>query len=191
MDREERLIAYMQDRLSLPERDAFEAELQTDPALAAEVDVLRAVRTELAHEHEPGDAAAGWSRLSAAIDAGQPAVANENRPPRLSLWQAAAVVAAAVFLWEAAVAPSLGFLEQRGYETVSEGATSPVLQVIFKEAAPVGEIAAVLQELEGNFADGPSALGVYRLSFADSNRRDAARDMLAARKDLVEVVLEQ
>ncbi|MEM1267464.1 MAG: hypothetical protein AAGI50_15760 [Pseudomonadota bacterium] len=187
MTRDERLLAYMQNRLDPDDRIAFEADMAADPAVAAEVDVMRAVRAEFEERAEAPDAVAGWRRLEMAIEADKRRPANENRAPRLALWQVAAVVAAALLTWETAVAPQIG-AERGGYATVSEVAAGPALRVAFVPSATIGEIDAILVDLGGTITDGPGALGLYRISFVDDAARDSAEAALAARTELVELV---
>ena len=194
MDREDRILAYLQDRLDPDSRDAFEAEMTEDPALSSEIAALRAARQEFASEVAEGDATAGWERLSASIDQAEmniPTPANTSRAPRFAIWQVAAVVAAAIMVWEVAVSPQFETSDPARYQTVSEAASGPVLQVIFKEGAAIGEISALLQGIDGKISDGPSAIGLYRIGFADAEALRAAREALVQRTDLVETVLEQ
>ncbi len=187
MDREERLLAYMQDKLDAADRAAFEVEITADPALAAEVAALKAVRQEFDAETVAGARAAGWERLSAAIASQRPVATNDNRPYRLSLWQAAAAAVVAVLMWQVAAVPLLQE-DPATYRTVTETVAGPGLQVIFAEDAPAGEIAAVLREVGGTVTDGPSALGIWRVSFSDAEGRDAAMAALSARTDIIESV---
>ncbi|MCR9089334.1 MAG: hypothetical protein NXH97_21655 [Rhodobacteraceae bacterium] len=187
MDREDRLLAYLQNRLPAEEREEFEAEMAANRGLAAEVAALRAVRAELAAEDGLSRPDAGWARLSAALDA-ESEPANLNRPVRLSLWQAAGLVVAAVMLWQIAIVPNLTDPGDAEYQTVTEDRTGPVLQVIFDADASMGEISALLRSHDGTILDGPSALGLYRIAFPDAARRTAASAALADRPDLVDTV---
>ena len=160
-----------------------------DAALAAETEVMRAARAEIGRDMPPTDKAAGWARLDAAISAERAGPANDNRRPWLMVAQAASVAIAAIALWQFAVVPQLGDDTGAEYLTASEAVVDgPSLQVVFAASAPVGEIAAVLAELEGTVTDGPGALGVFRIGFADAALRDAAAERLAARSDLVDQV---
>ncbi|MEM8957134.1 MAG: hypothetical protein AAGC86_04885 [Pseudomonadota bacterium] len=188
MDREDRLLAYLQDKMSPDDRTRFEAEMTSDQSLAAEVAAMRAVRAELASGDGVADMDAGWTRLSAALDEESTQPANLNRPVRLSLLQAAALVLASVLLWQVAIAPNLTGLGGPGYETVTEDRTGPVLQVIFNEDASMGEISELLRQFDGNLLDGPSTLGLYRIGFPDTAQRTAALDALTERPDLVDTV---
>lgn len=191
MERQDQQLAYIQDRLSNAERSAFEAEMAGDPGLAAETAVMRAARAEIGREAPLADRADGWARLDAAITSESAAPANDNRRPWRMVAQAASVAIASIALWQFAVVPRLGGDTGAQYQTASEAADGPALQVIFARSAPVGEIAALLGELEGTITDGPGSLGVFHIAFPDDALRDAAAQRLAARTDLVEQVFAQ
>ena len=93
----------------------------------------------------------------------------------------------AVLMWQVAAVPLLQE-DPATYRTVTETVAGPGLQVIFAEDAPAGEIAAVLREVGGTVTDGPSALGIWRVSFSDAEDRDAAMAALSARTDIIESV---
>lgn len=191
MDREDTLLAYMQDRLGTAEREDFEGEIAADPQLAAEVVALKAVRKEAETSEASVDRTEGWNRLSAAIDAEAPKAANDNRAPWISVFKVAAMIVAAVMVWEIGIVQGLGLRAPQPYVAVSEGADAAVLQIVFKQTAVLGEVATVLADLGGTVQSGPSSLGVYRLAFADDEARDAARASLALRTDLIELMLEE
>ncbi|MEO1687651.1 MAG: hypothetical protein AAFU61_07080 [Pseudomonadota bacterium] len=224
MDRDERLIAYLQGRLDAEARAAVEREAAADPALAAEIAALASARARFAQDAEAAGARreAGWRRLSAALaletqaprplasrpqaptplapdspvpgslasDAkpvAAPRAANDDRPWRPSLAQAAGIAILAVGLWQATVVPLLRPLDE-GYRTVGEAAETASLQVLFRADAPLGEVSALLRDLDARVVDGPGALGLWRLSFEGTAARDAAAEALGARPDLVETV---
>jgi len=177
MDDDDRLLDYMQNRLSADERAAFEAEMEAKPALRAEVAALRAAAQELGRQAVPeGAANTGWDRLSAAIDAERlPEPANTNRP--LGLLKVASIVVATVLVWHFGVAPNLPG-QGPGYVTVSEESEGPVLRVAFVDGVAMTEVTALLQEIGAEITGGPSAIGLYTLSFADDAARDAAASAL-------------
>ncbi|MEO1138418.1 MAG: hypothetical protein AAFW87_03080 [Pseudomonadota bacterium] len=189
MDRDDAILDYLQDRLAPEKREAFETSMAQDASLAAEVDLMRSVRDEMASgpTHEKADAV--WEQLSTAMDA-PPQAANENRHPWVSVLQYAAVAAIAVAAWQFAVVPRLGDVPD-GFRAASEQSAGFVLQVKFEDSVTIGEIGTLLGPLGGTISDGPSALGVVRVSFTDAALRDAAREVLTARSDIVELVLDQ
>lgn len=190
MDRDDRLVAYLQDRLNPAERKDFEAEMGSDPALAAEVSVMRGARVAMGKEEADEDANAGWQRLQASIqrERRQTPAANLNRRPFFMLAQAAAVAIAAIAVWQFAVTPMISPDEQSGYTTASDELALPVLQVVFADTATAGEISAALLEHGGRIIDGPSAIGLYRIAFPDEDRRSRAREALASQPGLVDSV---
>lgn len=191
MDRDDRVLAYVQGKLSDTDVAAFEQDLQRDADMAAEVLALRAARAEFGHDTEQGDATAGWARLEAAINAERGVAANDNRPVRLSLWQTAGLIAASLALWQVAVVPMTRTQVTSGFEAVSETTQAPVLQVRFSDTAPLGLINALLREIDATVVDGPGALGLYRIAFTGTQQLEAARAALTARPDLVEMVTVQ
>lgn len=189
MDREDEMLRYVQNRLSGDRRSAFEAVLEDDPQLASEVKMMQAVRVELSKESEAlGENSSGWERLSKSIDTST-APANDNRAPIYQIMQMAAAAVLAVGIWHFGVAPNLS--GTGSFETVSEEAGGPILQVVFAQSAPMGDVSELLKQFEGRIVGGPSALGVYRVGFADEAQRAAALAALAARSDLVTDVFEQ
>lgn len=188
MDRDDAIVDYMQNRMPPDTRAAFEAEMETDPKLAAEVAVMQAARADMSQSDVPvGAAAKGWKRLSGALDG----PANTNRPPAMQFLQIAAAMVLAVGVWHFAVIPSFFDAGPSGYQTASAEDGQPDLSVLFNEAAPIGEISTVLTELEGVIIGGPSALGTYLIRFADAEQREAALEVLKTREDLFSTVLEQ
>ncbi len=188
MDRDQKILDYLQGRLNAPDRDAFDEAMARDPALAAEVDVMRSVRTTLASAPGHDNAAAVWDRLSAEIDA-TPIAANDNSRPWQQVLKYAAVAVIAVAAWQFTIGPRItGGAD--GFRTASEQPEAFTFQVKFVETATIAEIAALLAPLEGTISDGPSALGLVNLSFMDASLRDQAIGVLEGRPELVEFVAE-
>lgn len=183
VDREEEMLKFVQNRLSGDRRAAFEAAMQSDPQLASEVKVMQAVRAELSEQDEAlGSNPDGWERLSNSIEASRAPV-NDNRAPLRQVFQMAASAVLAVGVWHFAITPYLSGDER--YETVSQETTGPVLQVVFESSAPFGDVAELLAGFGGRITEGPSAVGAYRVEFADAAQRDAAQQAFAERTDLV------
>lgn len=200
MDRDDAILEYLQDRLPPEDRLAFEASMAQDADLAAEVEVMRAVRTEMASGAVHENAQAVWDKLSTAMDTAQnaatdqarhhaPTAANENRPPWVQALRYAAVAVVAIAAWQVAVVPRLGDAGDR-FRTASDQVSEVALQVKFTPVATLAEIGALLGPLGGTISDGPGALGVVQVSFVDAEQRDAARAVLEARRDLVELLID-
>ena len=186
MDRDDAILHYLQDRLDAEERKSFEQALAEDPALAAEVDVMRAVREEMSAEPQHEKAEEVWDRLSAQMDGMGPA-ANDNFAPWLGVLKYAAVAAIAVAAWHFTVVPRIG-APQDGFRAASEASAEFFLQVRFVESAPLAEIGDLLGPIGGTITAGPSALGIVQVSFVDAASRDAAREVLAARSAIVDLI---
>jgi anti-sigma factor RsiW len=184
--RDQNILDYLQNRLSPADTDAFEQMMAQDAALAAEVDVMRSVRAELAAgpNHENADAV--WDRISASIGA-EAIPANDNRSPWQQVLKYAAVAVLAVGAWQVAVVPRISAVPD-GFRAASETSDAVSLQVRFTETATLADISALLAPFEGRIIDGPSALGLVRLSFPDEQLGDAARAALDSNAALVEFV---
>ncbi len=189
MDRDDLILAYVQGKLTEADATAFEQALEQDADMAAEILALRAARSEFAQEDDQLEAGPGWDRLEAAIDATAPA--NDNRPLRLSLWQAGGLIAASLALWQVAVVPLTQPQRLPGYEAVSEDAAGPVLQVMFSGTASVADVTAMLRDTGGTVVDGPGALGLYRIAFDSTDQMEVARAVLEGRSDLIDMVTVQ
>lgn len=188
MERDQDILDYLQDRLGPSEREAFEKTMAQDASLAAEVEVMQAVRSELSGSPKHDKAEAVWDQLSAEID-GMPRAANDNRQPWKHILRYAAVALLAIAVWQFAVVPRIGEAPG-GFRTASEHVDDFVLQVKFVDSAPFGDISDLLGTLGGVISDGPSALGLVRVSFPDAAARAAALDTLSERADIVELVAE-
>lgn len=189
MDRDDAILNYLQGRLAPAERDRFEAEMKADAPLAAEVDVMRAVRADLAAAPKHDNAGAVWNKLLASIDPPLRA-ANQNRSPWAQVGRYAAVALLAVVSWQFAVAPRI-FGAPDTYRAASEETDAFILQVRFADEATMTEIGALLGPLDGTISDGPSALGIMRISFIDEAARQQAAEAFRARPALVIFVQEQ
>lgn len=188
MDRDQSILDYLQDRLTSSDRDVFERSMAKDTSLAAEVDLMRSVRAELssAPGHENADAV--WDRLSAEIDA-EPQAANDNRRPWRQTLKYAAVAVLAVAAWQVTVGPRINQVPGE-FRTASEQPAAFAFQVKFVESATIGEITALLAPLGGTITDGPSALGLMRISLAEAGLREEALEVLNNSRELVEFVAE-
>lgn len=186
MDRDDELLFYVQNRLSRQDRQAFDARLAADQDLAAELAVLQAARSDFAEETKMApDLSAGWADLETRMDAVTTPVANENQPIRLNLLQVAAVAALAVMAWHFIAVPKftkgLG-----GFETASQEVDAHVMQVIFRADATFEEAASFLTLFSGTMSDGPSAVGVYRVRFANLVQLEDALEAAKANSSLFE-----
>lgn len=186
MDREEKVLAYVQGRMSADDKTAFETEIAGDTSLSAEIAALKAARKAFSEIDalDMPDVDAGWAKVSASIAADIPEAANQNRGIRLSLAQAAGIAIAAVALWQVLAVPMIGG-DEATFVPAGIEADAPILQVVFRDDATLGEVTELLGALDGVIVSGPGALGLYRVAFVDEAARAAARDALAERADLI------
>ncbi len=189
MDRDDKILNYVQDRLPPQDRQAFEADMSADAALSSEVAVMQSVRGALRAEQKHDNSDAVWDRLSASITP-MPKPANDNRSPLAQILRYAAVATIAVMAWQVAVVPRISGVPD-GFAPATEGAGAFVLQVKFSDAARFGEIGALLGPLGGTISDGPTALGLVRVSFISQTSLQEALVALNTRSDIVELVVEQ
>lgn len=159
-----------------------------DASLAAEVDLMRSVRAEMASTPGHKNADTVWDRLSKEMDAA-PQAANDSYRPWQQALKYAAVAVIAVAAWQVTIGPRINE-GPAGFRTASEEPAVFTLQVKFVESATLGEITDLLAPMGGTISDGPSALGLVRLSFAEAGLRDEALKALADRGSLVEFVAE-
>lgn len=186
MDRDEEILDYLQERMTPAARDRFEADMAANAALAAEVEVLRSVRAALASgpAHENKDAV--WARLSLSIDQTS-GPANFNRAPKWAgLMRYAAVAVVAVAAWQLAVVPQMP-QGPDGFRPASVEAAQYVLQIRFDDEAAFADIVELLYTLDATIVDGPGALGLVQVSFANTTARTEAIGVLKS-SDLVEFV---
>lgn len=162
------------------------AQMADDPGLRAEVAVLQGVAAMLAQDAanaQPDEL--GWRRLEARIKAEQQAAA----PPRQSnFWRAAAVACGLIIVGQGAyISTGFGPSAEARYETATAADTAYVLALAFEDDANMAEVSALLRSIDGVVIDGPSAIGLYRVSFAADGVLEAAQDTLST-SDLVRLV---
>lgn len=193
MDREDKVLAFVQGRMDGAERRAFEAEMAQDRTLAAEIAAMQALRAEFAAETSAETAAetaeAGWARFAPTLEETAAAgTANANRAPRFSLWQTGALIAASLALWQVVAVPLITPPPDAGFRPVSEAAEMPTLQILFAPGADIVEISRLLADSGGTIVSGPGAIGLYRVAFDTAAARDAARAAFENRPDLADRV---
>lgn len=185
MDDDDRLLAYVQNRLTAEDATAFETELQSRKDLQSELAAIRAWQAEFETDlPDPSLKLAGWERLSQAMQvADLPQPANDNRWPRWT--QLAGVAAAAVLAWQFAIVPMLPEFGGGTYTPASQVEASFALRIAFEDTASLAVVQNLLQEIGATIVDGPSAVGLYTLSFEDETARERAHAVLAGRDDVI------
>lgn len=173
-----RLADYVRGTLTDEERARVEAEAAADPMVAAELATLTGVASVLKSDAPPiAGKEFGWARLSRAIDA-EPAASVTSS--NIVKWQIAAVVFGFLAVGQT-LAFTSGFYDsaedQFGLAGEQSLAQTWSIQVSFSPSAPIAEIEQLLQANGGRISDGPSALGLYRITFDSEASRNAAQQM--------------
>ena len=189
---DDRVVRLAQGLLSETERKDLELDMAKDEALAMEVAAVSGVKAALEAETPSlAKRSVGWERLSSVLDAEKaPQSANDNRQGRYTLavmlLKVSAIAVTAVSIWEIGQSTLVNRITADHYTLAAgEAAVRPVLQVLFTPSAPVSKISTLLREVKGEISQGPSAIGLYRISFETKTSRDAAVEAMTARSDLV------
>lgn len=190
------LVFLANDTLEGEERAEVEAAVAADPQLAAELEALKAMRTEMQAEDVASPGEMGLARLMREIDAeaaspvvpqaGLPDPANLPNAPG-SFWKIAAVVLFGLVVAQTAY---IGYgggtdFELAGGEVTAVSADHTI-RVAFAEQAAEADIRALLLDLNLVIVDGPSAIGLYTLAAPDDATRVEAVMALQARDEIVE-----
>lgn len=190
---EDDLLAYVQGRAEADLTQRIEGAAGDDPGLAAELALMIGLKPALAPENgmnSPGEF--GWRRLEAAIDSDLAGAATS--PPRATpqtpiFWRVAAALLAVVVLGEAAyISTRLG--PDPGYVTATETSGVDLLAISFAPDAPAQDIAALLRDAGGQIVEGPSAIGLFRVSFKDAETAQAARALFET-SPLIDLIAEE
>lgn len=179
----ELLPFFVNGTLEGEERKAVEAALARDPALAREAEALARLRSGMKAEepaYTPGEM--GLARLMREIDG----TGRQPRPVSRRAWYVAAIAAA--FALGAVLLAPLMLPDEPLYEQASGDAGEAALVVAFRQDAPQGEIARLLLDNGLVIVDGPSALGLYRLSPVEAVDIEALADRLAGETALIESI---
>lgn len=178
-----------------------------DPALTADIALRRAIR--LAGQ----DAAAqrqvdtvGWSRIARSIAIVEPLgsgaandMTNGSEQPfwarrMIAPWQAAAALVIALVGWQTIIVPrTISTSPSADGEYALAGAdqsTAFVLRVAFVDTASVAELHTLLRAVDARVIDGPSAVDLYDLAFANAEAQSVARRRLAQERNLVSEIAE-
>ena len=161
----ELLPFWVNGTLSPEEREMVEAALEQDPALRQEAEMLAAIRETVKGQPEiqsPGEL--GLARLRRAIDqSAEPVSAGRSlkKPTILSFVSGIAAALAAVALFGTMRAP------EDVYELASSNDDAVNIVVMFRPDVTQASMASLLQMHDLVIVDGPSAIGLYRLSPLD------------------------
>ncbi len=199
----ETIQSYVLGTLDPDQASSLERAAKEDQELAAEIALWQAARDvhgEDAASAAPGEF--GWARIEREIarKAAQtvPVAANDDVPfwkrPRFAAWQVAASVALAVLGWQVLVSPAL--VPASGDAPASytlAGDQDPAaftVRVAIEQDVSEAEMRALLSEVGAQIVDGPSAIGLYTLGFADAEAKAEAVQQLESRNDVIAEVAE-
>lgn len=178
----EALLPFLaNDTLQGDERAAVEAAVAVDPALAAELDALKTIRTVMQTEAEedtgysPGEV--GLARLMRGVEAETQVMAPVEAPVvRPVIWQFAAAVLLALVVGQSVYFGNR--LDDSGVGYQLAGTAS--FEITLVETATEGAIRAMLLEAGVEITAGPSALGLYELHLLEGVTLEEAREVLEA-----------
>ena len=196
------ISAYLRGDLDAEDVVKLEAAAKKDPEIAADIELQRNLRA--AADDKPVDG--GWDRLQAAIrsEAERPQAdvptlslvssqeeittvaainaANSNQPSGVNpFWRIAAVALAVVSLGQVALSGMETESASDVYLTVSETGYLPnaTLKVGFSEAALLADMTDILTQTNGKVVNGPSALGLYSVTYETPSSCSAAQSKLS------------
>lgn len=161
----ELLPFWVNGSLSPDERDMVAAAMEQDPTLRQEAEMLATIRATMKEQPDiqsPGEL--GLARLRRAVDqsaAGEPVERSQKKRTILSFASGIAAALAAVALFGTLRAP------EDVYELASSGNDDMNVVVMFRPDVTQASISTLLQMHDLVIVDGPSAVGLYRLSPLD------------------------
>ncbi len=191
-DIQQLLPFYVNGSLEGDEKALVEAALKENPSLQGEVAFLEKLRDEVKAqdgERSPGEFGLKRLQKSMAEDRlkNDPIARAESKIPKEQnrLWKGVAAAACLMLLLQSAVIfrSDPGDLTAAGGPAMTRTA-GHIIDVTFAPTAREENIRALLLGVEAVIVDGPSALGVYRLSVPKDP--EAALEKLRAHKNLVE-----
>lgn len=188
MDQTERALDFIHGRMTPEDAARFEAELALSPELQAEMALIKTVQEQA--KLDPSDtpsADEGWVTLKASIAAANaPEPANSNVP--FAALKVAGIAAAAIMVWQIAVVPLAFGTAPDGFRAAAVAEDALALRVAFTEAADIAAVTALMRDVGAQIVEGPSAIGLYTLSFEDAAARDEAEQRLMNASGLVMTV---
>lgn len=177
---EELLPFWANGTLDDNERLEVERALKTDAALTEQVAMLRLVRGGMQDSDDvqtPGEF--GLARLNRALDRETVRPSVPRRTAALSALAAAVVGALVVFGLDRAGQSDV-------YHQAATVSDQPMLTVAFAPDASEASIRSLLQRYSLSIVDGPSALGLYFLSFPEGTDTDELSRNLRAETTIIQ-----
>lgn len=190
---QELLPFYVNATLEGEDKARIEQAIKDDPFLQDEIELLTKLRGEIQgqqFENSPGEL--GLKRLQKSIEAenlkNDPVARARSKITKEQNWhwRAAAIAACLLLMLQTIVTYSVwqsGDLSAAGGNQIMQ-VSGPILSVTFVPSAREDNIRRLLLTVEATIIDGPSALGVYKISVPKDAQ--AALDKLRAHKNLIE-----
>ncbi|WP_262696189.1 hypothetical protein [Kordiimonas aquimaris] len=183
------LLDYVKGRVSDDLRRNIDTVAQSDMNVAEEIAYYNGLASAV---QKPAESAPfdelGWSRLVRDLDQEKqtdtaPIAANDNN----RIWRFATAALAFIALGQATffTIQDTGQNEQATYETVSETSEGFSLQVTFTPNVTESEIRTLFLKTGANITRGPSALGIYEVTFKDEAGRVSATKIFKEKPEIV------
>lgn len=199
--------AYLRGDLDSEAVAELEAAAKLDPEIAADIELQRNLKEAITlSEEKPAEN--GWDKLQAAMGADVPlqqkntpslalvssqekveettdvAAVNSNAAKGVNpFWRIAAVALAIVGVTQLSLFGANNESQSNLYLTASEAGHAPnaTLKLGFKETALLSDMTDVLAETGGKIINGPSALGLYAVTFETSEACLSAHEKLSSK----------
>jgi len=200
-----KIPAYLRGDLSDTERQELESYAAENPEFSADIEFQKQLKSAIKDSHDgfvPGEM--GWARLSKAMKAessdlsssghNDQIVANDmvdDKSKAPKFWRYAAAILAVAVIGQAG---AIGFISsgdksEPQYVTVSELARGDnTVKIAFNKSVTIGELTKEMSDLGGVIVSGPSALGLYAISFETSKTCLKAVEALEANTAMVETI---
>jgi len=200
-----KIPAYLRGDLSDAEMKEIESYAAKNAEFSADIEFQKQLKSAIKDSHDgfvPGEM--GWARLSKAMkaessdlsssDQNDKRAANDtsnNKSKALNFWRYAAAILAVAVIGQAG---AIGFISsgdksEPQYVTVSELARGDnTVKIAFNKSVTIGELTKEMSDLGGVIISGPSALGLYAISFETSKTCLEAVEVLETNTAMVETI---
>lgn len=186
---EDDLLAYVQGRASAELTGRIAEAATNDPALSADIALMQALKPGLADQCDSAPTTEfGWKKLERALEADRRAAVQTTPPATPWYFKIAAALLAVIVVGQAAYIATRD--DQSVFRTASDAEDGFVLGVAFAADASMTEVANLLVLVNAQIVEGPSALNLFRLSFASDTAMTEGRARLNA-SDLVTLIAEE
>lgn len=190
-DEKQTLITdYVRGQCSAEDAARLEEAARTHAALASDIEFTKKLaETVKDSPRPPAPTELGWARLSKAIDRD----GRQTAPERAWVyWRYAAMFLGAIAIGQTALlVVNQTNTTEPAYRTASASMDQHVLKVTFTQNAPEAEIRALFLSVNGDIVAGPSAMGVYAISFPDAKSKSDALAAFETSRTLIETVSEE